>query len=333
MSRKISTKKYGKKTRKSRKSRKTRKTRKNKKVYLDKKQFGSGLSGGTPPPPVLPSSVNTDIYLNLECQEAIRQISSLDKNAINSLNWQELNNNLTINVTDEVHLENAECTLCSMVINQNQRDNCKLFYNKCKLLHLCRRFIPEYNNEQIGVDVLRNIMRETIPLNDVVNIQNFLIQLGANFTEIRDNAFANRNLTTVTIPNSVTRINYRAFANNQLTSVTIPNLVEIIGTDAFSNNQLTSVTIPNSVREIGNRAFSNNLLRNVTIPNSVNYIAVRAFANNNQLTSVTVPSRYRGTNMLSMVFSNEMDIEITYTDTNLTTKPRIPVPAAPRLLN
>jgi hypothetical protein len=37
--------------------------------------------------------------------------------------------------------------------------------------------------------------------------------------------------------------------------------------------------------------------------------------------------------MLSMVFSNEMDIEITYTDTNLTTKPRIPVPAAPRLLN
>jgi hypothetical protein len=180
---------------------------------------------------------------------------------------------------------------------------------------LCRRFIPEYNNEQIGVDVLRNIMRETIPRNDVVNIQNFLIQLGANFTEIRDNAFANRNLTTVTIPNSVTRINYRAFANNQLTSVTIPNLVEIIGTDAFSNNQLTSVTIPNSVREIGNRAFSNNLLRNVTIPNSVNYIAVQAFANNNQLTSVTVPLRYKDTNMLSMVFSNEMDIKFTYTDT------------------
>ena len=321
MSRRISTKKYGKKTRKSRKS---RKTRKNKKVYLGKKQFGSG--------PV-DLDIISNIYLNLECQEAIRQISSLDKNAVNSLNWQELNNNLTINVTDEVHLENAECSLCSMVTNENQRNYCKEFYNKCKLLNLYKRFIGEYNNEQIGVDVLRNIMRETIPRNDVVNIQNFLIQLGANFTEIRDNAFANRNLTTVTIPNSVTRINYRAFANNQLTSVTIPNLVEIIGTDAFSNNQLTSVTIPNSVREIGNRAFSNNLLRNVTIPNSVNYIAVRAFANNNQLTSVTVPSRYRGTNMLSMVFSNEMDIEITYTDTNLTTKPRIPVPAAPRLLN
>jgi hypothetical protein len=158
---------------------------------------------------------------------------------------------------------------------------------------LCRRFIPEYNNEQIGVDVLRNIMKNTIPHNDVVGIQNFLIQLGANFTEIRDNAFANRNLTTVTIPNSVTRINYRAFANNQL----------------------TSVTIPNSVREIGNRAFSNNLLRNVTIPNSVNYIAVKAFANNNQLTSVTAPLRYKDTNMLSMVFSNEMDIKFTYTDT------------------
>jgi hypothetical protein len=312
MSRKISTKKYGKKTRKSRKS---RKTRKNKKVYLDKKQFGSGLSGGTPPPPVLPSSVNTDIYLNLECQDAIRQISSLDKNAINSLNWKELNNNLTINVTDEVHLENAECRLCSMVTNENQKDNCKLFYNKCKLLYLCRRFIPEYNNEQIGVDVLRTIMLNTIPHEGVEDLQIFLNQLGANFTEIRDNAFANRNLTTVTIPNSVTRINYRAFANNQLTSVTIPNLVEIIGTDAFSNNQLTSVTISNSVREIGNRAFRNNLLTSVTIPNSVDYIAVQAFANNNQLTSVTVPLRYKDTNMLSMVFSNEMDINFTYTDT------------------
>jgi hypothetical protein len=113
MSRRISTKKYGKKTRK------TRKTRKNKKVYLDKKQFGSGTTFSkireqpvVSPPPVFPSSVNTNIYLNLECQEVIKYISHLDKNAINSLNWQELNNNLTINVTDEVHLENAECTLC-----------------------------------------------------------------------------------------------------------------------------------------------------------------------------------------------------------------------------
>jgi len=361
MSRRISTKKYGKKTRKSRKS---RKTRKNKKVYLGKKQFGSGTifskirESKIREQPVLPSSVNTNIYLNLECQEAIRQISSLDKDAINSLNWQELNNNLTINVTDEVHLENAECTLCSMVTDENQRNYCKEFYNKCKLLHLCRRFIPEYNNEVVDVDVLRNIMLNTIPHEGVENIQNFLIQLGANFTEIRDNAFANRNLTTVTIPNSVTEIGFGAFQNNRLTSVTIPNSVTIIrdrafrsnlltsvtipnsvteigfGTfqnnrltsvtipnsvtiirdGAFRSNLLTSVTIPNSVTEIGDLAFADNQLRNVTIPNSVQRIGRFAFQNN-RLTSVTVPSRYRGTNMLSMVFSNEMDIEITYTDT------------------
>ena len=402
MSRRISTKKYGKKTRKSRKSRKTRKSKKNKKVYLDKKQFGSGLSGGTPPPPVLPSSVNTNIYLNLECQEVIKQISSLDKNAINSLNWQELNNNLTINVTDEVHLENAECTLCSMVTDENQRNYCKLFYNKCKLLYLYRRFIGEYNNELVDVDVLRTIMKNTIPHNDVVGIQNFLIQLGANFTEIRHIAFSRRYLKSVTIPNSVQRIDDSAFSDNQLRNVTIPNSVQRIGSWAFSNNELTSVTIPNSVTEIGAAAFYDNLLTSVTIPNSVTEIASWAFHTNkltsvtipnsvteiggsafrgnlltsvtipnsvteihrdafrnnlltsvtipnsvtiihdgafhsnlltsvtipnsvteigieafqnNKLTSVTLPSRYKDTNMLSMVFSNEMDIKFTYTDT------------------
>jgi len=259
MSRKISIKKY-------RKSRKTRKNRKNKKVYLDKKQFGSGLSGGTPPPPVVPSNVNTNIYSNLKCQEVIKQISSLDKNAINSLNWQELNNNPTINVTNDVHLLNAECSLCSMVTNENQRNYCKEFYNKCKLLYLYRRFIGEYNNEEVGVDVLRTIMLNTIPHEGVEDIQNFLIQLGANFTEIPSVFFAHRNLTNVTIPNSVQIIGALAFDDNQLRNVTIPNSVQIIGGFAFRNNQLTNVTIPNSVTEIGNKAFIRNRLKTVTLP-------------------------------------------------------------------
>jgi len=49
-----------------------------------------------------------------------------------------------------------------------------------------------------------------------------------------------------------------AFAEKQLTSVTIPNGVIIIGEGAFYGNQLTSVTIPNSVTVVGNWAFSDN---------------------------------------------------------------------------
>ena len=64
-------------------------------------------------------------------------------------------------------------------------------------------------------------------------------------------------LTSVTIPDSVTSIGYRAFAGCQsLTSVTIGNGVTSIGRGAFEYcSGLTSVTIPDSVTSIGETAF------------------------------------------------------------------------------
>src|SRR5574344_2470449 len=100
-------------------------------------------------------------------------------------------------------------------------------------------------------------------------------------------AFANNQLTSVTIPDSVTSIGNYAFANNQLTSVTIPNSVTSIDAEAFFGNQLTSVTIPNSITTIGGSAFQSNKLMNVTIPNSVTSMGTYAFYNN-QLTSATI---------------------------------------------
>ena len=46
-----------------------------------------------------------------------------------------------------------------------------------------------------------------------------------------------------------------AFEMNELTSVTIPNSVTSIGGYAFHFNHLTSVTIPSSVTSIGEYAF------------------------------------------------------------------------------
>ncbi len=89
--------------------------------------------------------------------------------------------------------------------------------------------------------------------------------------------FADNQLTSVTIGNSVTTIGEDAFRNNQLTSVTIPNSVTTIGDYAFAENKLTSVTIGNSVTTIGEFAFSDNQLTNVTIPNSVTSIGNNAF--------------------------------------------------------
>ena len=107
-------------------------------------------------------------------------------------------------------------------------------------------------------------------------------------TTIERSAFSNNQLTSVTIPDSVTTIERSAFYGNRLTSVTIPDSVTTIESFAFSSNQLTSVTIPDSVTTIGEEAFFGNQLTSVTIPDSVTTIERRAFSNN-QLTSVTIP--------------------------------------------
>ena len=56
-------------------------------------------------------------------------------------------------------------------------------------------------------------------------------------------AFEDRDLVSVTIPNTVIAIEFSAFAGNQLNSITIPNSVRTIGRLAFRNNRLTSITI------------------------------------------------------------------------------------------
>ena len=87
----------------------------------------------------------------------------------------------------------------------------------------------------------------------------------------------------------VEHIGLDAFKEKYLTSVIIPDSVTSIGNCAFRINQLTLVTIPNSVTIIGDRAFESNLLTSVTIPDSVTSIVYWVFASN-QLSSVIIGS-------------------------------------------
>jgi hypothetical protein len=93
------------------------------------------------------------------------------------------------------------------------------------------------------------------------------IELGNTVTTIGESAFDNcENLTSVTIPSSVTSIGtldnsdyigaFQSCIN--LTSLTIEDGIAIIGSYAFYGCGLPSVTIPNSVRSIGNLAFCHN---------------------------------------------------------------------------
>lgn len=100
-------------------------------------------------------------------------------------------------------------------------------------------------------------------------------------TEIGTGAFANLELTSVTIPDTVTNISMNAFRNNSLTAVTLPKGLESIGDFAFAENQLAQITLPDGLTSLYSHAFENNRLNSVSIPSSVTLVDSYAFSNNN----------------------------------------------------
>ncbi len=89
-----------------------------------------------------------------------------------------------------------------------------------------------------------------------------------------------KNLTSVSIPDSVTIIDNETFYGCAgLTSITIPNSVTNIFSHAFNGcTSLTSITIPNSVKEIDDWAFAGcTKLTSITISDSVTDISYSAF--------------------------------------------------------
>jgi hypothetical protein len=119
------------------------------------------------------------------------------------------------------------------------------------------------------------------------SIQNYPV------TGIGGNTFSgNKNITKVTIPDSVISIGKEAFFGTGLNSIIIPNSVTSIGETAFGScSSLNSITIGSGVTSIGSGAFSNCIsLKSVTIPNGVTWIDWATFSYCTSLTSVTIPN-------------------------------------------
>ena len=107
------------------------------------------------------------------------------------------------------------------------------------------------------------------------------------------------NLTSITLPNSVTIISSNAFEGcRSLTSITIPNSVVTIDVEAFYGcRSLTSITIPNSVTTIDIRAFGLcQSLTSIIIPNSVTDLRGSAFYGCRKLTSIKISNNIKSIN-------------------------------------
>ena len=163
--------------------------------------------------------------------------------------------------------------------------------------------VTDYDEDSFsGIATIFSVLKYQGKTMEVVDIGNEAFQRCTNLTSITipgsvtsigGSAFWGcSNLTSITIPESVTSIGYVAFDGcTSLTSVTIPNSVTRIAESAFSGcESLTSVTIPESVTSIEFGVFGYcSSLTSVTIPNSVIRIEGSAFRECNSLTSITIP--------------------------------------------
>lgn len=93
-------------------------------------------------------------------------------------------------------------------------------------------------------------------------------------------SFANKNITNLSLPKTITRIGTAAFFTNKLQKVNIPNNVDVIGPQAFRNNLISYLSLPDNLRTIGQWAFHGNSLTEINIPKSVTSLGDGAFTKN-----------------------------------------------------
>ena len=166
-------------------------------------------------------------------------------------------------------------------------------YNAATVNNLSKNNNVFYNAGQNGTGIIVNIGANVTKLPNYlfsptnalnapkVSITTVNFAEGSVCESIGDGAFSDcSNLTSITIPESVTSIGDWAFSNcSSLTSITIPEGVTSIGEGVFRNcSSLTSITIPEGVTSIGDRAFQNcSSLTSITLPSSVTSIGDWAF--------------------------------------------------------
>lgn len=148
-----------------------------------------------------------------------------------------------------------------------------------------KTWLAAQDNGEVYINSVLMGYHGTMPANTTVKVKN-------RTTCIAANAFsAQKNLTDISLPATVTTIGNNAFYNcTGLTSFTISGNIKRVGSSAFSNcKNITLLTIAEGVDSIGNSAFSGCTgLKSVVIPSSLRTINSSVFRSCTGLTSITI---------------------------------------------
>ena len=110
------------------------------------------------------------------------------------------------------------------------------------------------------------------------------------FSPMIASSFTTTNITSVSIPDSVTSIGFRAFTGNGLTSINIPSSVKYVGDYAFSFTKIKNAILPYTVEDWGDGCFNScEELLTVTITDGIDVLTEGMFGGCKSLTSVLIP--------------------------------------------
>ncbi len=134
---------------------------------------------------------------------------------------------------------------------------------------------------------------------------------GKKVTEVGRSSFKMKNITSVTIPETVTKIDNYAFAfSRELEKAVIPDSVKEIGTNAFAGCiKLKEVTLPKKLEKLGAFAFDATAIEKITIPKKVKKIEDYTFAECGSLKEVVFNSK--DTEIADTAFNKSINIKIT----------------------
>ena len=144
------------------------------------------------------------------------------------------------------------------------------------------------------------------------------ITIPNSITSIKDEAFAYSGIKSVVIPNSVKNMGSNVFACcNNLVNAVIPDSWETIPWGTFSDCRLKEISIPNRIITIEGCAFDRNPLVSVTIPPSIKTIGNYVFKDCSSLTTVTLPKSIVSIGLATFSWCRQLkDIYLDQTDPN-----------------
>jgi hypothetical protein len=147
-------------------------------------------------------------------------------------------------IVDKVNNSEIEITENNCSLDPSTSENCFAFDSTTGTI---TKYYGRENNESKG----------TVCPRDVIIPKKIR---GVEVKVIGTNAFLQNNLTSVTIPNSVTVIGQQAFMGNKLMTLAIPEGVTTLGNHAFGWNGITTLTLPSTLISMGTGAFVGNKL-------------------------------------------------------------------------